>query len=93
MTHDGEPVTLSTANGLVERTGRTLQTLPESAGQVAPVRAIVMDEMDLNLLSMGRLISQQRFTSLWSADHGHLWRDPSTGKWTRLRVENYVPIF
>eukprot|EP00972_Heterocapsa_arctica_P002762 407589-Heterocapsa_arctica.AAC.1 len=41
---------------------------------------------------MGRLIAEQAFTSVWAPGCGHLWRDPETGTWVRLRVENYVPI-
>eukprot|EP00972_Heterocapsa_arctica_P105143 15493565-Heterocapsa_arctica.AAC.1 len=41
---------------------------------------------------MGRLIAKQAFTSVWTPGGGHLWRDPETLKWVRLRVENYVPI-
>eukprot|EP00972_Heterocapsa_arctica_P022619 3329197-Heterocapsa_arctica.AAC.1 len=51
-----------------------------------------MDDMDLNIVSMGRLISEQLFTSVWTPGGGHLWRDPDTLKWVRLRVENFVPV-
>ncbi len=43
MTHDGEPVTLSTANGMVERKSRAKLELPKSTGDAAPVHAIVID--------------------------------------------------
>eukprot|EP00972_Heterocapsa_arctica_P095489 14082598-Heterocapsa_arctica.AAC.1 len=51
-----------------------------------------MDDMDLNIVSMGRLIEEQYFTSVWTPGHGHLWRDPATLTWVRPRVENYVPV-
>eukprot|EP00972_Heterocapsa_arctica_P033944 4997793-Heterocapsa_arctica.AAC.1 len=41
---------------------------------------------------MGRLIAEQAFTSVWAPGHGHLWRDPETNVWVRLKVENFVPI-
>ena len=93
MSHDGEPVTLSTANGLVERKSRAKLELPKSTGDAAPVHAIVMDGMaDLNLCSMGRLVAEQHFASFWSPGGGHLWRDPKTLTWVRLRVDNHVPV-
>eukprot|EP00972_Heterocapsa_arctica_P021703 3192905-Heterocapsa_arctica.AAC.1 len=48
--------------------------------------------MDLNIVSMGRLVEEQSFVSLRAPGHGHLWRDPATMKWIRLRVENFVPV-
>eukprot|EP00972_Heterocapsa_arctica_P067406 9948182-Heterocapsa_arctica.AAC.1 len=51
-----------------------------------------MDDMDLNIVSMGRLVEEQSFIPLWAPGHGHLWRDPRTMVWTRLRVENFVPV-
>eukprot|EP00972_Heterocapsa_arctica_P071473 10558485-Heterocapsa_arctica.AAC.1 len=51
-----------------------------------------MDDMDLNIVSMGRLIAEQAFTSVWAPGSGHLWRDPKTNEWVRLKVENFVPI-
>ena len=92
MTHGGPSITLSTANGHVERNARARLVLPSDTGTVAPVHAIVMDEMDLNLVSMRRLISDQGFASFWSPEHGHLWRDPVTLTWVRLRVDNHVPV-
>ncbi|WP_288992926.1 hypothetical protein, partial [uncultured Marinobacter sp.] len=92
MSHDGQSVTLSTANGLVERRSRSAQILPEGTGDLGQVHALVMDEMDLNIVSMGKVINDKKFTCLWTPDHGLLWHDPVTRKWVRLKVENNVPI-
>ncbi|WP_288992781.1 hypothetical protein, partial [uncultured Marinobacter sp.] len=92
LSHGGPSVTLSTANGLVERTARSSQCLPSAAGTMAPVDALVMDDMELNLVSMGRMIEEQLFTSVWTPGGGHLWHDPATGQWVRLLVENHVPV-
>ena len=93
VSNDGPSVTLSTANGLVEQKSRATLELPTGTGTLAPVHAIVLEDMvDLNLVSMGRLIADQRFASFWSPDHGLLWRDPVTLNWVRLKVENHVPL-
>jgi hypothetical protein len=89
---DGPSILLSTANGVVEMNARTTQALPDTVGRTAPVEAVIMDDMDLNIASMGRLVAEQAFTSIWAPGHGHLWRDPETMTWIRLKVENFVPL-
>jgi hypothetical protein len=92
MDCSGPAVLLSTANGLVERSARTRQQLPGSDGAVGEVSALVMDDMDLNIASMGRMIDDKKFVSVWAPGHGHLWRDPDTRQWQRLLVENFGPV-
>eukprot|EP00972_Heterocapsa_arctica_P013675 2018605-Heterocapsa_arctica.AAC.1 len=75
----GPEVFLSTANGVV-------QTLPD--GSDAQVKALSMDDMDMNIASMGRIVEEMLFTSVWDPKHKHLWRSP-TGTWMRLAVESF----
>eukprot|EP00972_Heterocapsa_arctica_P076917 11345686-Heterocapsa_arctica.AAC.1 len=65
--------------------------LPNTGGQDQEVEALIMDNMDLNICSMGQMVDVRRFTSVWSSDGGCLWRDPNTLEWVRLVVENHVP--
>eukprot|EP00972_Heterocapsa_arctica_P101772 14994054-Heterocapsa_arctica.AAC.1 len=37
------------------------------------------------------MVDELKFTSVWYADHGHFWRNPETGDWMRLAVDNFVP--
>eukprot|EP00972_Heterocapsa_arctica_P096699 14267246-Heterocapsa_arctica.AAC.1 len=46
--------------------------------------------MDMNIASMGRMVEEMLFASVWDPKHGHLWRS-RTGTWMRLAVENFVP--
>eukprot|EP00972_Heterocapsa_arctica_P050423 7412751-Heterocapsa_arctica.AAC.1 len=46
VTLGGPSVLLSTANGIVERSARTSQPLPDGVGRLAPVEALIMNDMD-----------------------------------------------
>eukprot|EP00972_Heterocapsa_arctica_P030051 4429230-Heterocapsa_arctica.AAC.1 len=48
--------------------------------------------MDLNICSMGQMIEERRFTAVWTPGGGCLWLDPVSLEWSRLVVENHVPI-
>eukprot|EP00972_Heterocapsa_arctica_P002968 437594-Heterocapsa_arctica.AAC.1 len=67
---------------------RTTQTLPD--GSDAQVKAFIMDDMDMQIASMARMVEEMLFTSAWDTQHGHFWRSP-TGTWMRLAVESFVP--
>eukprot|EP00972_Heterocapsa_arctica_P031480 4636745-Heterocapsa_arctica.AAC.1 len=50
-----------------------------------------MDDMELNICSIGRMVEAHRFSAAWTSDGGCLWLDPTTLEWMRLVVGNHVP--
>eukprot|EP00972_Heterocapsa_arctica_P115450 16447790-Heterocapsa_arctica.AAC.1 len=51
-----------------------------------------MENMDLNICSMGQMVEDRLFAAVWTSDGGCLWRDPISPEWVRLVVENHVPV-